>query len=634
MRHPHLGRRLGLLGLLALAGSLALIAAPAPAPRSTAEAQADPPTPTLEPITEPATDATPEAPSEATPEPTAEPVSAPDQPESAPTAADIAPAAQQVLVEALVGKIRKLNPLLATYNPVDRDITSLIFEGLTATNAYGEIVPRLAESWRVSDDGLQVIVTLRQDVLWHDGVPFTADDVVFTMRLLSAPDFPGAAELRDFWRTVEVERLDQHTVRFRLTQPLASFPDLLRIGIVPEHVLRGVTGETLAQHPFNLDPIGTGPYQFEALTASSGTLDGVQLVLAPVFRQRADGATGYMLERIVFRTYPTAEAALDAYAANEVNSVGIIPPALRERVQQLPGLSLYTGIAPQLGVLIYNWERDSVGFVRNPRIRLALAHAIDRAALVGEHLAGSAVLADSPLLPNSWAYKPAAWPSYDLDRARQLMETAGNVFEAPTATPEGTPAEGEPAPEGEAPAEQPEATLTPTVEPTAIPTRAMMILVPRDPALEALAADIAAAWGQLGFDAGVEPVTPEELPARLEAGEFDMALVELSFEPYADPDPYVFWHQGQHEDGQNYGAMDDRRISEMLELARREPQGVNRAYYYTRFQELFAQRAPALPLYYPLITYGADARLEGVQIGFLSTAADRFRNIGEWRFTG
>ncbi|MCY0725861.1 hypothetical protein OVW19_29395, partial [Klebsiella pneumoniae] len=84
---------------------------------------------------------------------------------------------------------------------------------------------------------------------------------------------------------------------------------------------------------------------------------------------------------------------------------------------------------------------------------------------------------------------------------------------------------------------------------------------------------------------------------------------------------------------QNFGAMDDRSISEMLEMARREFYGVNRAYFYSRFQELFAQRAPALPLYYPLITYGADARLEGIQIGFLSTAADRFRTIADWRFT-
>lgn len=551
-----------------------------------------------------------------------------------------------VLVEALVGEIRKLNPLLAVYNPVDRDVTSLVFEGLTATNAYGEIVPRLAASWVISDDGLQYIVSLRDDVLWHDGIPFSAADVLFTTRLLSAPDFPGAAELRDFWRTVEVDVLDERTVRFRLTQPLASFPDQLRIGIVPEHVLRGVTGETLAAHPFNLDPIGTGPYQFEALLATSGQLDGVQLRLAPVFRQRSEGATGYALERIVFRTYPTAQAALDAFAANEVNSIGSIPPDLRAEAQRLPNLSLYTAIAPQIGVLIYNWDRDSVGYVRNPRIRLALAHAIDRATLIAEHLPGVAILADSPLLPNSWAYDPAPWPVYDPARAQQLMETAGDVFEAPTPNPDETPTappEGEPempetpAPEGEASAdeasaENAETAPSPTEEPPATPRRAMTILVPRDPALEALVTDIAAAWSELGFDARVAPVTPDELAARLDAGDFDMALVELSFEPYADPDPYVFWHQGQREGGQNYGAMDDRRISEALEMARREPYGVNRAYFYTRFQELFAQRAAAQLLYYPLSVYGADSRLEGVQIGFLSTPSDRFRNIADWRF--
>lgn len=565
-----------------------------------------------------------------------------------PARAQSSPPAEDVLVEALVGEIRKLNPLLAVYNPVDRDITSLIFEGLTATNAYGEIVPRLAESWVIADSGLQYIVTLRDDVLWHDGVPFSAADVLFTTRLLGAPDFPGAVELREFWRTVEVDVLDERTVRFRLTQPLASFPDQLRIGIVPEHALRGVTGETLAAHPFNLDPIGTGPYQFEALLAASGQLDGVQLRLAPVFRQRPEGATGYALERIVFRTYPTAQAALDAFAANEVNSIGSIPPDLRAEAQRLPNLSLYTAIAPQVGVLIYNWDRDSVGYVRNPRVRLALAHAVDRAALVAEHLPGSAVLADSPLLPNSWAYDPAPWPVYDPARAQQLMETAGDVFEAPTPAPEETPAappEGEPeaaetpAPdaetaEGEAPAEGAEATSspTPTEEPAAVPRRAMTILVPQDPALEALVAAIAAAWSELGFDARVAPLPPDELAARLETGDFDMALVELSFEPYADPDPYVFWHQGQRESGQNYGAMDDRRISEALEMARREPYGVNRVYFYTRFQELFAQRAAALLLYYPLTLYGADSRLEGVQIGFLSTPSDRFRNIADWRF--
>jgi len=127
-------------------------------------------------------------------------------------------------------------------------------------------------------------------------------------------------------------------------------------------------------------------------------------------------------------------------------------------------------------------------------------------------------------------------------------------------------------------------------------------------------------------------VSAGALHARLQAGDFDAALVEFSFEPNADPDPFVFWHQGQYGSGQNYGGMDDRRISEALEAARRDPLGVNRAAHYRRFQALFAERVPALALYYPLYVYAADARLEGVQLGFMATASDRFRSLQEWRF--
>jgi len=581
-------------------------------------------------------------PATVTPEPSPQPtpVSLDVTPAPAPTEAT-ATAPGNVLVEALVGRISRLNPLLATYNPVDRDITALIFEGLAATNEYGEIVPDLAESWTVSPDGLEYFVTLRQDVLWHDGLPFTAEDVVFTFRLLGDPLFPGAEELRVFWRTVEVDALTETIVRFRLTQPLASFPDQLRMGIVPAHVLEGTPVQDLARHPFNLSPIGTGPYQFEALTASGGQIDGVQLRVAPVYRQRPEGGTGYQLDRLVFRTYDTVEAALTAFRAGEVHSIGTIPPEALDVARQTPGLSLYTTIAPRVGVLIYNWERSAVRFVRNPRVRLALAHAIDRAALVARHLSGRAMLADSPLLPTSWAYVPGSpWPAYDLTQAQALLQTASFLFEQPAPTPEPTatvtPAEGEPPPEGEATLTA-EATATPEATPEAEeePLRlSLTILTYDDPALLALARDIATAWGQLGFRVSAEGVPAAELRARLEAGDFDVALVEFSFEPNADPDPFVFWHQGQYQVGQNYGGMDDRRISEELEAARRDPYGINRLEHYRRFQQLFAERAPALVLYYPLIGYAADARLQGVQLGFLGDPSDRFRTLQDWHFEG
>ncbi len=547
--------------------------------------------------------------------------------------APLRPGAQatNVLVEALVGQIRKLNPLLALYNPVDRDITALIFEGLTTTNDYGEIVPQLARSWTVTADGLEYIFSLRDDVLWQDGVPFSAEDVVFTMRLMSDPEFPGPRVLYDFWRTVEVEALDAYTVRFRLTQPLASFPDQLRIGIVPKHALEGGRVADLARHPFNLSPIGTGPYQLEALTATNGQIDGAQLRVAPVYRQRPEGQEGFALERVVFRTYPDAQSALAAFQRGEVNSVGNIPPQLLEEARATPGLSLYTTIAPRVGVLIYNWERESVRFVRNPRARLALAHMIDRNALIQRHLHGMAVPADSPLLPTSWAYTPDThWPSYDPTRAQALIETAQLVFEPPS---EGM-AQTQTPPEATAtaPTQAEDTPPPPTETPTPPAPLSLTILTVDDPSLVALVEDVARSWAQLGFQTDVEAVDAPTLRARLEAGDFDVALVEFSFEPYADPDPYVFWHQGQYQVGQNFGGMDDRRISEALELARRDPVGVNRAAHYRTFQQLFAERAPALVLYYPLYIYGAEERLQGVQLGFLSTPSDRFRHIRDWAF--
>jgi peptide/nickel transport system substrate-binding protein len=408
------------------------------------------------------------------------------------------------------------------------------------------------------------------------------------------------------------------------------------MGIVPAHVLRGTPVSSLWRHPFNLSPIGTGPYQIETLTASGGHIDGIQLRVAPVYRQRPEGAEGYTLDRLVFRVYPTTDAALDAYRRGEVNSIASIPHDQLAAAARLPGLSLYTAIEPHVGVLIYNWKRDAVSFVRNPRARIALAQAVDRTALVMQDLSGRAIPANSPLLPDSWAYDPSVvWPAYNLAQAQAMLDMANLSFGAPPV--EATPTEGAPSPEPGTVDEETQPEPEPTDENTGSAGtmhKALTILTPNDPALVALAEGIASGWEQLGFAVAVEPVGAAALHARLEAGDFDAALVELSFEPYADPDSYVFWHQGQYRTSQNYGGMDDRRLSEALEQARREPLGLNRAVYYRRFQELFAERALALTLYYPFYTYAVDARVEGIQLSFMSVPADRFRSIQDWTIGG
>lgn len=524
--------------------------------------------------------------------------------------------------EALIGSVSRLNPLLATLNPAERDITSLIFEGLTRTNSYGEPQPALAENWVISSDGLEYVITLRSDVSWQDGTPFGAADVVYTMSLLRAPDFPGAREVREFWSTVETEQLSDRIIRFRLTQPLGTFLDKLRIGILPEHALRGTTASQIASHPFNLSPIGTGPYQLEAIrTNAAGDIAQVDLRVSPVFRGRREGITGYAVERMRFAVYESFESALTALRNAEVDGLAARNVSERRPLFELANsadLQVNNQLENTLGAIIFNWQSDDVSYFREQRIRVALETGIDRSSIVERRLANTALEADSPLMPGSWAYlTDLPWPAYNTGVARSLLLQGLDRINRIGASAEGESA----AAEGAEATEEPPSTVD----------FAFSILVPDDPSLIAVAEEIATQWSQLNLAISVDSVNDETYALRLDNGEFDVAIVEYALGESADPDVYAFWHQGQYPDGRNYGGVDDRRISELLERARRDSFGINRAQDYHEFQRVFVERAIALPLYYPLFTYVTTTRVNGIQLGFVGSPADRFRNIAQWQ---
>ncbi len=527
-----------------------------------------------------------------------------------------------VFREGVVGQVQRLNPLYADLNPVDRDITRLIFEGLVTTNAYGEYQPLLAAEWLIASNQLEYVFRLRQDVLWQDGLPFTAADVAATVALLQSTDSALPEDLVAFWRTVELEVLDEYTVRFRLAQPLAAFLDYLRVGILPAHVFGGLPGSLLPGHPFNLSPIGTGPYQLEAITGDDTGVTSVSLRAAPAFRQRPEGRGSYAMERLVFRMFRSQEDALAALRAGEIDGLGGVDATTVTDLEQAGIIHTHLSLAPILGVVLFNWESAHTAAFRDQRVRQALIAGTDRMGLVNRHLSGKAVAADSPLIPGSWAYRQVdAWPAYDPVVVRESLGAI--TFARPTPTPEPTLT---PAAE-----ETPEPTLTPTEPP---PIYDFGLLCSDDPLHVAVMTDLASQWSQLGLDVRLEAVPLQEFYRRLEEGDFDVALVELSLSPRVDPDPYAFWHQGQYPDGQNYAGINDRRSSELLERARRDPNGIHRAEYYAEFQQVFASRTLAMPLYYPVYAYAVSARFEGIEIGYMSTPADRFFSLAGWRPVG
>lgn len=496
-------------------------------------------------------------------------------------------------IEGIAGRPNTINPIFSQYNDVDRDIAALVFTGLTRADENGVLKPELATRWTISPDGLVYTFTLRSDVVWHDGVLFSADDVLYTIHAIQDPGYRGPPDLGAFWRTVAVTRPDDLTVRFQLTQPYAPFLDYTTIGILPAHLLKDTPSAELFQNSFNRRPIGTGPFQVAEVTAGQITLDAYP-------RFYADRP---YLGRLILKFYPDYESVFAAYARSEIEGIARVMPTYLTKARAFDHLTLYNARITGYSLIYLNLSKPAF---QDKAVRQALLYAMDRQRIVNDLLQGQGLLASSPVEPGTWAYDSAV-PVYPFDpeKAKALLDSAGWRDTNNDGTREKDRVE-----------------------------LAFNLITPDDPVRVALAGEIVKNWQAIGVKAAVQAVPTSLLVQNvLRPRQFDAVLYEwrtLS----NDPDQYENWHQTQIPGstglGQNYSGLNDRDISETLETARKTNDQGKRVELYRKFQELFAERVPALLLYYPVYTYGVDTFVRGVQLAPLLTASDRFRNIAQW----
>ena len=506
--------------------------------------------------------------------------------------------------EALVGAVSRLNPLLDDGNQVDRDIDRLLYRGLVGFDGRGLPLPDLAEGWSVSADGTLVTVTLRDDAVWHDGEPVTSDDVIYTFSQFQDPDYPGPQDLVEMWQAINIIRLDDRTVQFQLPEPFAPFLDYLSEGLLPDHLLRGAQIEDLIDHPFNLEPVGTGPFRFERFLLEDGEITGVGLAAFDDFY----GGRPF-LDRVEFHTYATAEEALAARQDGSVQGLSKVEVDQMDQVLPDPELNQYSARLAQAGVVFLNLQHPEMTFLADKTVRQALLMAINRQWLIDQALDGQGIVATGPILPGSWAAADGLDPvPFDPDRAAALLDAGGWVI--PTgAVPGG-------------------ADYVRSKDDA--PLRLTLTYADGDQAA-AIAQIIADSWKAIGVQTEIDGVAPDTLiPENLEEGDFEALLADVDFAPYPDPDPYSFWHDTQIEGGQNYTGFDDRNSSIWLERARTTPDIGKRAEYYRSFQHRFRDQLPALFLYHPVYNYAVDSGVQGVSIGPLVDPSDRLAGIGSW----
>ncbi len=316
-----------------------------------------------------------------------------------------APASGGAFREGMVGVPRYLNTLLADENPVDRELTSLIFDGLTRYEE-GKLVPALAERWEISEDGRVVRFFLRDDLTWHDGRPVLAADVAYTYGLMQDDAFPGDSALRRLWQTVTIRPIDELVIEFELQEAYSGFMDATTRGIMPAHHLEGVTAATLADSAFNREPVGTGPFMVQP---GQEWQQSHMLSLTP---DPGAWREGTRVGNLVFRFYPTESALLQAFEQGEIQAVNNVSAVMLPEIAQIPQARLFSALSPRYTSLLFNLTDTASPATRSVEVRRALAYALDRSMLVDETLNGQGVLQTGPYLPESWAYNPDALTLY------------------------------------------------------------------------------------------------------------------------------------------------------------------------------------------------------------------------------
>lgn len=520
-----------------------------------------------------------------------------EQPIDLPTV-ELKPTEKGSYTEALIGSVQRLNPVLDFYNPVDRDVNRLLYSRLLQFDARGNPIPDLAESWGISEDGTVYNFLLREDAKWHDGQPVTADDILFTVEMLRQGEGVVPEDLRTFWQAVEVTGQGRD-VQFLLPEPFAPFLDYLTFGVLPHHLLGEKQFDELRDDAFNLQPVGSGPYRLQRWIVEGEQIQGVVL----------EASTNYYgaqpeIETIVFRYYSDSASALQAYREGLVQGISeitldVLPDAMRE-----PDLSLYTGRRPEISLVLFNLKDPKAGFLQKVEMRRALYMAINRQALINDVLDGQALLANGVVFPGTWAYYDGVPEvNYDPEKALSLIKQAGYVL----------------AQEGD------------TVRRKGDEELSLTMIYPDTPIHRALAERIADDWRRLGVGVTLEALPYDQLVSdRLAPRAYQVALVDLNLARSPDPDPYPFWDQVQAQTGQNYSQWDNRTASEYLEQARVTVNRSERERLYRNFQIVFADELPALPLFYPVYTYGVSNKVYNVRMGPLFDNSDRLATILQW----
>lgn len=605
------------------------------------------------------------------------------------------PAKGGEFVEGLVGQPRWLNPIYAPANDVDRDLTELLFSGLLKYDGNGELVKDLAKDYQIKEQGKVYEFYLRENLVWHDNTPLTIDDVIFTMEIVQNSDYKSP--LRANWLGVEIEKITQEQqegVRFKLKKSYAPFLETTTLKLLPKHIWQDIPAERFSLSPYNLQPIGSGPYKFEQIEQDKlGYIKSVTLK-----RNKKYFAKKPFINKIKFLFFENEQELVQAAKQGIIDALS---SSLVKEVNLKNGFNAHILSMPRYFAIFFNPEKSPL--LAQSKIRQALNHGVDKNALIQEVFGPRenqepvATALHSPILPHLYGYSPASKIyQYNPEKANQLLDQTGfkdkneHGFREKIIKKESSSAfksdleyrsQGKEVKElqkclAQDPTIYPEGEITGFFGPATkravirfqekhhkdilepwgfekgtgmvgkttrnklnevcnkskVETVPLRILLvtASDPLLEKTALALKEQLQKLGIDLEIQIVGLAQLEKDFIKKRDYQAL--LFGEVLGSiPDLFPFWHSSQKKDpGLNLSLFQSSSCDKLLQEARESLNVEERAEKYEKFQDLVIEAAPAVFLYNPDYIYFAFKKLKGINTTMLIDPSKRFSTISDW----
>lgn len=485
------------------------------------------------------------------------------------------------IVVGLTQEPTVFNPLMPHIES-DDSVAFSVFDALFRINQNGVIVPNLAAEMPtqanggISADGLKWRIRLRKDVFWHDGTPFTAEDVKFTLELIVNPKFRA-------WRTVghsqvrDIQVVSPTEITWRMEQPFAPYVSLLtETFIVPKHILGAISNPNEAA--FNQAPVGTGAFKWGKRVA------GDYVELAANTRYHGEGP---YIEQLIFKYIPDMTAMYTQFRSGDIDVVGqsYITPDNYKEASRLPDRTVMLVPASSVESIYFNLEKPQF---RDRAVREALYMAIDRQSIIDSLYYGIARATETFMPQQSWYYKMGLpKQEFNLAQAAKLLDQAGwrpgsdgiRIKDGVRLSFNNSTTTGSPL------REQAQQFIQQTFAKIGVE---MKIL--NHPG--------AVMWGDFWTKS-----------------QFDTAMVGITYLIAADPDVTLRFHSrsivAKGGRGSNNAQYSNPGVDALLERGVKTFDPVVRREIYHKVQEIIRQDLPFMPLFSANIVYGRKAKIQG-----------------------